>query len=178
MFRKLLGVVLVALPLVARTPEWEKAQKLVGDQQYQQAATVLEKAPQNDPDNLELLGEAYVGLKDFKKAIDVLDRAAGIAPARSMVQVWLGRAWGYRAEGNKLMAFSWARKAKEAFEKAVALDGRNIDALDDLFEYYVNAPAIVGGGLDKAEQVAKKIAQIDPDKGKRLMTLVSKERGK
>jgi tetratricopeptide (TPR) repeat protein len=167
---------MLVVPLLAKTPEWEKAQKLVGNEQYQQAAAVLEQAPQNDPDNLELLGEAYVGLKDFKKAIDVLDRAAGLAPARSMVQVWLGRAWGHRAEGNKLMAFSWARKAKDAFEKAVALDGKNIDALDDLFEYYVNAPAIVGGGLDKAEQVAKKVAMIDPDKGKRLMAVVAKER--
>lgn len=178
MFRSFMGIVLVALPLLARTSEYERAQKLIGNEQYEQAAQVLEKAPQNDVDNLELLGEAYVGLKDFKKAIDVLDRAAGIAPTRSMIQVWLGRAWGHRAEANKLMAFSWARKAKDAFERAVALDGRNIDALDDLFEYYVNAPAIVGGGLDKAETVAKKIAMIDPDKGKRLMTVVSRERSK
>jgi hypothetical protein len=40
----------------------------------------------------------------------------------------------------------------------------------------VNAPAIVGGGLDKAEQIAKKVAMIDPDKGQRLMAVVSKER--
>jgi hypothetical protein len=40
----------------------------------------------------------------------------------------------------------------------------------------VNAPAIVGGGLDKAEQVAKKIAMIDPARGQRLMTVVAKER--
>jgi tetratricopeptide (TPR) repeat protein len=177
MFRIQLGVV-VAIPLLARTPEWDRAQKLIGNEKYEQAAAVLEKAPQNDPDNLELLGQAYVGLKEFKKAIDVLDKAAGIAPTRSMIHVWLGRAWGHRAEGNKLMALSWARKAKEAFEKAVALDNKNIDALDDLFEYYVNAPAIVGGGLDKAEQVAKKIAQVDPDKGQRLMTVIARERKK
>jgi cytochrome c-type biogenesis protein CcmH/NrfG len=177
MFRILLGVVVLSLPLLAKTPEWDRAHKLIGNEQYEQAASVLEKAQQNDPDNLELLGEAYIGLKDFKKAIDVLDRAAGIAPTRSMIHVWLGRAWGHRAENNKLMALSWARKAKDAFEHAVALDGRNIDALDDLFEYYVNAPAIVGGGLDKADQIAKKIAQIEPDKGKRLMSVVAKERG-
>ena len=95
-----------------------------------------------------------------------------------MIQSGSSRAWGHRAEADNWMAFSWARKAKDAFEKAVALDGKNIDALDDLFEYYVNAPAIVGGGLDKAETVAKKIAMIDPDKGKRLMTVVSHERSK
>lgn len=176
MFRILMGVVLVAAPLLARTPEWERAKKLVGDEQFQQAAAVLEKAPQNDPDNLELLGQAYVGLKEFKKAIDVLDKAAGIAPARSMVQVWLGRAWGHRAEGNKLMAFSWARKAKDAFERAVQLDNKNVDALDDLFEYYINAPGVVGGGVDKAEKVAKQIATIDAGKGQRLLAVVERKR--
>lgn len=177
MFRIFLGVML-AVPLLAKTPEYDRAEKLVGNEQFQQAAVILERAPQNDPDNLELLGQAYVGLKEFKKAIDVLDKASGLAPTRSMVQVWLGRAWGHRAEANKIMALSWARKAKDAFEKAVSLDGKNIDALDDLFEYYVNAPAIVGGGLDKAEQVAKKIAMIEPDKGQRLMAVVAKERNK
>ncbi|MEI9813286.1 MAG: tetratricopeptide repeat protein [Acidobacteriota bacterium] len=177
MFRLFLCTVL-ALPLLAKTPEWEPAQKLLDADQFKQAAVLLEKAPQNDPDNLQLLGEAYFGLKDFKRAIDVLDRAAGIAPARSMIHLWLGRAWGRRAESNKFMALSWARKAKDAFERAVNLDNKNVEALDDLFEYYVSAPGIVGGGLDKAETVAKQVASIDPAKGQRLLSKVAEERRK
>ena len=80
MFRSFMGIVLVALPLLARTSEYERAQKLIGNEQYEQAAQVLEKAPQNDVDNLELLGEAYVGLKDFKKAIQDFDEAIRLKP--------------------------------------------------------------------------------------------------
>jgi predicted Zn-dependent protease len=43
----------------------------------------------------------------------------------------------------------------------VALDPGNLEALSDLFEYYLQAPAIVGGGVDKAEKVAARIARLD-----------------
>jgi hypothetical protein len=36
----------------------------------------------------------------------------------------------------------------------VQLNPRNMDALSDLFEYYLEAPGFMGGGLDKAAGVA------------------------
>jgi cytochrome c-type biogenesis protein CcmH/NrfG len=90
--------------------------------------------------------------------------------------MWLGRAWGRLAESNKLLAFGRARKAKNAFEKAVQLDPKNVDAMSDLFEYYFEAPGVVGGGLDKAEAVAKMIVALEPEHGQRLLARVTKER--
>jgi tetratricopeptide (TPR) repeat protein len=51
------------------------------------------------------------------------------------------------------------------FEKAVALDPANRDALSDLFDYYLEAPGFLGGGADKAEALAAKVAQKDPAEG-------------
>ena len=42
------------------------------------------------------------------------------------------------------------------------LDGKNRDALSDLFDYYLNAPGFLGGGYDKAIAVANKMSAIDP----------------
>lgn len=180
MFRWLLLVCLLApmASLQAKTPEWDQARALVQRAEYKEAIQILEKSPAStkDPENLQLLGEAWMGLKEFKRAVDVFEKAASMAPKSSSVYLWLGRAWGRRAESNKLMAFAWARKAKDAFERAVALDGKNREALEDLFEYYVEAPPIVGGGLDKAEAVAKQIAAVDPEKGQRAMARIAKER--
>lgn len=178
MFRRILLVCLplaVSASLHAKTAEWDKAHDLVQHSKYTEAIQILEKSDK-DPDNLQLLGQAWMGLKEFKRAVDVLEKAASLAPKSSNVYLWLGRAWGRRAESNKLMAFSWARKAKDAFERAVTLDNKNREALEDLFEYYVEAPPIVGGGLDKAEIVAKQIAAIDPVKGERAMARIAKER--
>jgi Flp pilus assembly protein TadD len=47
----------------------------------------------------------------------------------------------------------------------VQLDPRNKEALSDLFEYYLEAPGFMGGGLDKAVSVATQMASIDPVDG-------------
>ncbi len=171
-------LLLASLPLLAKTPEWERAHSLFQASDYKQAAAVLEKASKKDVDNLILLGESYMELKKFSSAVDTFENAAELAPKQSMVHVWLGRAWGRLAETNKLLAFGRARKAKNAFEKAVELDPNNNDALNDLFEYYLEAPGVVGGGLDKAEVIAKRVAVLDPEHGQRLLARVSEERRK
>lgn len=167
-----------SLPLLAKTPEWERAHTFFLASDFRQAASVLEKASKKDFDNLLLLGQSYYELKKFGDAVDALELAAQAAPKHSDAQLWLGRAYGRLAEGNKLLAFGRARKARAAFERAVQLDPKNRDALDDLFEFYFEAPGIVGGGLDKAEGIAKQIAALDADDGAELLEKVAKERRK
>jgi tetratricopeptide (TPR) repeat protein len=176
--RSILALTL-ALPLLGKTPEWERAHALVESAQYKQAVQVLEKVSDKDADNLQLLGQAWFELKEYGKAIDALEKAEKLAPKSSTVQLWLGRAWGRLAdEGSKLLAFGRARKTKAAFEKSVELDPKNMDALDDLYQYYFEAPGIVGGGLDKAEAVARRIAALDKPKGDELLQRVASERKK
>ena len=75
---------------------------------------------------------------------------------------WLGRAYGRLAEGASfLTALGYAKKTVRAFERAVELDHSNLEALSDVFEYYLQAPGIVGGGLDKAEEIARRIAGLN-----------------
>ena len=63
---------------------------------------------------------------------------------------WLGKAQGRRAEtASPFTAPSYASKARQAFEKSVELDGKNLEAINDLFSYYLEAPGFLGGGLNK-----------------------------
>jgi cytochrome c-type biogenesis protein CcmH/NrfG len=169
-------LLLASLPLLGKTPEWERAHSLYQASDFKQAVAVLEKASRKDPDNLLLLGQSYIELKKYGDAVDVLEKSTEIEPKSSVLHMWLGRAWGRLAESNKLLAFGRARKAKNAFEKAVQLDPKNVDAMSDLFEYYFEAPGVVGGGLDKAEAVAKMIVALEPEHGQRLLARVTKER--
>ena len=52
-----------------------------------------------------------------------------------------------------------ASKARQYFERAVALDPANEEAMNDLFDYYLQAPGFLGGGFERAEQVAKRIEE-------------------
>jgi len=75
----------------------------------------------------------------------------------------MGRAYGRRAETSSfLTAPGFATKARQNFEKAVELDPRNLEAINDLFEYSLDAPGFLGGGLEKASTLASRIGELDP----------------
>ena len=100
---------------------------------------------------------------EFKKAGEAFERATQLDPKNSVYYHWLGKAHGRRAEtSSPFTAPVWASKARQAFEKSVELDEDNIEAINDLFSYYLEAPGFLGGGLDKAAAIAQKINAIDP----------------
>jgi tetratricopeptide (TPR) repeat protein len=114
------------------------------------------------PEAYALVGQCWYQLGDFKRAAEALEKAATADPRNSKYQNQLGRAYGRRAEtSNPLSAPGFAVKARTAFEKAVELDGSNVEAMNDLFSYYIEAPGFLGGGLDKAEALAGRMKSVD-----------------
>ena len=140
-----------------------RASALYQSTDYTGSLRVLEQDPAPDAAGYLLSGKNYFMSGDYKKAIEFFEKALAISPANSEYELWLGRAWGRRAEtGGWLMAASHASKARQCFEKAVALDPGNREAKNDLFTFYLNAPGFLGGGMDKAEAAAKSIAHERP----------------
>jgi tetratricopeptide (TPR) repeat protein len=129
---------------------------------YATALRILSTAPVTAA-TLELTGQCQFMLGDYKKSTDSLERAANMAPAEDSIQLWLGRSYGRKAEtAFALNAFGLANKARAAFEKAVQINPLNRDALEDLFDFYFNAPPVVGGGKDKASRLLPAIERVDP----------------
>jgi tetratricopeptide (TPR) repeat protein len=127
------------------------------------AAAVALLKPASDARSLELLGKSWLMEGEFHKATDALEKAAELDPRSSEIQMWLGRAYGRRAEtAFAFNAMSLAIKSREAFEKAIQLDSANKDALGDLFDFYIGAPGIVGGGVEKARSLMPLVAKYDP----------------
>jgi tetratricopeptide (TPR) repeat protein len=148
----------------ADTGDVEQARKLFARAQYREVVSLLGAKAQNGgaPVN-ELIGKSYFIMGDYKKAVDAFERAVAAQPGSSALHHWLGKSYGRRAEtANVLLAPGLASKARQSFEKAVELDGKNIEAINDLFSYYLEAPGFLGGGLDKAEQLSKRIQVLDP----------------
>jgi tetratricopeptide (TPR) repeat protein len=155
--------VFCSVALWAAAPDTERAQQLFKRGQYENVISVLGSAPAGDPAAQLLTGKSWFALGQFKKATEALERAVAADPRSSEAYHWLGKAWGRRAEtSNPLMAPGYASKARAAFEKAVGLNPRNAEAVNDLFEYYLEAPGFLGGGLDKAQALTEKIKANDP----------------
>jgi len=118
----------------------------------------------SDAQSWELLGKSWFMLGEFHKATDALEKAAQLYPRTSDIQLWLGRAYGRRAETSfPFSAMGYAVKSREAFERAIQLNPANKEALGDLFDFYLAAPGIVGGGTEKARALMPLIAKYDPE---------------
>jgi tetratricopeptide (TPR) repeat protein len=141
----------------------ERAEALYQRTDYAASIRVLEGDPAPDAPAYELNGKNYFMLGDYDKAVQFFEKARALNPGVSDYSLWLGRAYGRRAEtGGWLPAPARASKARQYFEAAVSLDPRNAEAMNDLFDYYLNAPGFLGGGADKAETIAKRIEHERP----------------
>jgi Flp pilus assembly protein TadD len=140
-----------------------QAEALYEHTDYQASLRILNVETDPGAASYALMGKNHFMLGDYRQATQFFEKARALDPRSSEYELWLGRAYGKRAEtGGWLLAPANASKARQHFEKAVALDSHNAEALNDLFDYYLNAPGFLGGGLDKAETAARQIARNRP----------------
>jgi len=160
----LLAVMMLASGLsLAAIPPLDSARKLFQRTDYEAALQLLAGQRDKDAATYHLMGRCHFMLGDFKKAAEAFEKAVAAEPGSSDYRLWLGRASGRRAETSSfLTAPGRASRARQNFEKAVELDPRNLEAINDLFEYYLEAPGFLGGGLEKASALARRIGELDP----------------
>lgn len=158
-----------------------RANTLLQQGKVDQASALLQQTLAQQPGDAwahALLCRVYYAQDMADSAISECEKAVANAPNDSDTQMWLGRAYGLKAShANPLVAFGYARKVAGSFQRAVALDPSNFHAMNDLGEYYVNAPGIVGGGIDKAQDLASKMRSRFPAQSHRLSALIAEKRG-
>ena len=143
-------------------------------------ALTVQAAPRTSDDAFQQ-GLRFYQDEDYRKAIKAFERVTAAHPNHSEYHRWLGRAYGRRAETMSkwklFSAFSLAKQTRQSFERAVELDPSNQKALEDLFEFYLQAPGIIGGGLDRAGPIADEIAALDEAAGERAWAEIARKRG-
>ncbi len=99
----------------------------------------------------------------FEEAIDTNNKVAEY-------YTWYGNTLGIIAgDANFLKQGMLAPKMKGAWEKAVTLDPSAIEPRESLIRYYLQAPAIAGGSVDKAIEIANQIVKLKPAEGHRQL---------
>ena len=147
------------MPLLPAQPARELYQKT----EYRAALDALKPGQSTDPAAWHLAGRAYFQLGEYQKAQEWFEKAALAEPKSGEHAHWLGKTLGRRAEhASFITAPKLAVECRKAFERAVELDPKNIEAWSDLLEYYLSAPGFLGGGYDKAASAAARMGQLDP----------------
>ena len=95
----------------------------------------------------------------------------------SDAQDWAGRAFGRKAEhAGPLAGLKLASAVRSAFGTAHRLDPLNPAAANDLGEFYIEAPFLVGGGVEKASALADAVQSTLPEVAHRLRALLAQKR--
>jgi tetratricopeptide (TPR) repeat protein len=129
-----------------------------------------------DPANAEALvakNEAILeggGQARVEEAVKLGEQCVTAHPQVASCHLALGNALGSKAMSAGIMsAMGYAGTIRDAFKKAVELDPHNMDARFSLLQYYMQAPAIVGGGSGKAQALAAQTATLNAEAGKLMM---------
>jgi cytochrome c-type biogenesis protein CcmH/NrfG len=138
---------------------------------------IYRQTPPVEARDYALLGKALFQEREFAKAAESFAKAVEKEPQRSEHHLWLGRATGRRAErASPFTAPRLAIETRKHFERAVDLDPNNVDALSDLFEYYLSAPGFLGGGESKAAALLPRIRALNPQHASSLEAALARKR--
>src|SRR5579884_4440280 len=174
---RLVCILTVAAGLAAGGSVEDQARELFQRTQYRESLAVLASESHKSAAALQLMGQNYFMLGDYKKSTEALERALALDPDNARILHWLGRAYGRRAEtANPFTAPGYANKSRQALERSVQLDPANRDATGDLLDYYLDAPNFLGGGMQKAEALADLISKTDPAEGHYARALIDDKR--
>lgn len=169
------AVVLLASPCGSRAADLSSATGALLSGDANTAVAQLKQVLSADPSNGQahlLLCRAYYAQSLASPAASECTAALRTLGNDSVAQDWAGRAYGLQADtAGPIAGLRLAFKVRNAFEAAVRLDPRNGDAVNDLSEYYIDAPSIVGGGFEKAALLADRSAAELPQNAHRTRAM-------
>jgi tetratricopeptide (TPR) repeat protein len=100
------------------------------------------------------------------EAVSSFERAVALDPTSSLYHLWLGHAYSRQLSSAGVLRKPFiARRSGEAYQMAVKLDPKSIEAAEGRLDFLLGAPGIVGGGVDKARAEAARIATLDAYRG-------------
>lgn len=147
----------------------DQAGALYRAKHYDAARRAYEKVFAADPHNALAayrLGRIALLRDDRPAAVRWLEEATALAPRQARYFQSLGDAYGLSAEHAGLFSkLGWAHKCADAYRRAVAMDPSNVDFHLSLFNFYLQAPSIAGGGLPRARTEAAAIQRLNDVRG-------------
>ena len=177
-----LALLLSTAPLAAQTTDpVARAAALFERERYAQVEALLAPYVAANPRDARAayyLGRAHLRRDRPDDAATLLERAARLAPDSSRFHLALAEAYGLKAmKANVVQQALLARRAKGAFDRAVAADPDNAEAHYGLVQFHVRAPAVMGGSREQAMRHAAEVKRLNPYRGA-LATAIVHRAGK
>jgi tetratricopeptide (TPR) repeat protein len=155
-------LLLASLPCGAQT----EAEKLIEAGHWKQARALVDPKRSQDALTQFLLSQIHNAFGDRDSPLPLAEKAAALDGKVAKYHRQIAEVTGVMAQhANMFQEFMLGRRFKREIDTALSLDPRDLQALRDLMEFYLLAPAIIGGDKEKARATANRIAQVDPVQG-------------
>lgn len=172
-------LLLLTIPLSLRAMDVSEARAALMAGRVDELSSALEPAVKANPHDAvshHLLCRAYYAQELPDRAVPHCEAAVANDSDNAVYLLWLGRAYGQKADkSGPFTGFSMAKRSVASFERAYQLAPKDLEAINDLGEFYARAPSIVGGGTDKARQLAEKIQPLSAVKYHRILSIVAEK---
>lgn len=151
----------------------DSIETLIQNGEFNQARDILKtNYAKDDEDPQTNYWLAILALRDtlYDDAIDFLDVSIEGDENNAEYYYMLGQAYGMKAQNvGAITAAFTAPKVKNNWLKALELNPNHIEAMWGLFQYYINAPAILGGDNEEAKKLADALVKEDPTRGYNML---------
>jgi tetratricopeptide (TPR) repeat protein len=177
----IIALILASSAWVYASPELGRAIELYAAQRYAESQRILERViAQHSKDATAhyYLGQIYLRLADYDKAVKHCKKAVQLHVDRAEHHFCLGRSYGEKARhGPTWQQAILAPRIRNALEKTVSLNPNHVEARLGLTHFYMQAPAVLGGDLEKAYTQARILVQLAPLKGRALLETIQAKLG-
>lgn len=143
--------------------------KMIAVAAWTEARAVVQSALVSAPESDSLsqcMGEIAFYAIDTDDAVRWFERAIAANEGSALHHAWLGKSLAQGISSvNKLRLPFVAKRMRGEFERAIALDPSLIDAREGLMNYYLQAPTLFGGSMDRAREQAMEIGRLNAMRG-------------
>ena len=154
--------------------------RMLQTEDYAAAQVYFTRTLQGDPQDAEAAaGMATLELARGrnKAGVDWANKAIALAPHDATYRMLLGLAYGqYVHDVGAFSQLGVAYKVRDAFVQAVQLSPDNAQARAGLAKYYILAPGIAGGSMNKAEEQIAALDRIDATQAAAVRATRSEQR--
>jgi tetratricopeptide (TPR) repeat protein len=119
-------------------------------------------------------GRAAHTARKVHEAVKQFERAVALDSMNSTYHLWLGHAYSRQISSVNFMRQAFVgRRAAAQYNRAVELAPTSIEAAEARMEFFLGAPGIGGGGVDKARAETARIATLSPYRGQLAEALIA-----
>jgi len=164
MIRYFIAALLTAASLAAQPPG-----QLIEAGHFKRARAAVEARDQNDPETLYLMAGLKQHWGDLDAAEKFAERAVAANPKDARYHWCLSNVLGSKAEkASVLSQIGLGRRFKKEADLALSLDPNLPGAIENMAQFYIHAPGVIGGDKTKARVLIDQLIKIDPLKGYRV----------